>query len=195
MPRARGIRELRAIFGRLGRVKPVRRIAIAGAVAGGLYGLHRVRRAYKKRQEIKKHKSVLSRIQKIRDADLSERQKRVEAYRKLGLSPNRKLTAKQRRQEDEEARARIRANLDKRFPTRQEALKARYPHLFKDPVIPKVTDSKAQQDVLSNRAESYLGESDAIEKEFGVRRVRPRTEHTADVVSRMRRRDIRRDDY
>jgi len=192
----RSAQELRAIFARLGRSKPVRRIAIGGAIAGGLYGLHRVRRAYKE------HKAgTLQRaLQKERDAYLKKRSDTLEFHRNIGMLPKgRKPTKKEQQRLAENARVRIISEINKKYPTIDDALKAQYPDIFKDPVTPKTSDSAAQEKVaeqkeLEERAAHWIG-ADPIEKQYRVRRVPPRFERTQDVVSRMQGRRRRRYDY
>jgi hypothetical protein len=194
----RNRQQLRAIFSRLGGIKPVRRIAIAGAVVGGVYGLHKVRKIYKEHQMTKNRQAIRERLRKTLENE-KIRKVRVAQLRKQDLAYTRKLTAKERKQVDETIRKNVREDLLKRFPTRDALLKEQHPHLFNDPVIPKTADSDSQQAVrtvaLAQGSEKYLKEPDEIEKEFKVRRVRPRIEHTQDVVSRMQGRRRRRYDY
>lgn len=199
MPRARGVHELRAIFARLGRIKPVRRLAIAGAVVGGIYGLHRVRRAYQKNKVVRHHKAVLDRVQRYQDEEKSARDRYVEAYTRMGIKPPKKLTAKEKRLQRVQDKEEIDRYLKQRFPTVKSVLESRYPKRSADPVTPKTSDSVAQEKiaekiVIEEAAKKYLGDDD-VEKEFKVRRVRPRLERTQDVVSRMQGRRRRDYDY
>lgn len=196
-PGGRSPRQWRAIFARLGRSRPVRRIAVGGAIVGGLYGIHRVRKAYKKYRT-----GTLDRaFAKIRAENEKNKQHTLEFHRKLGTLPVRRMTASQKRQAELDDSVMIMDALKKKYPTLDSALQAQHPHLkLTDPVTPKTSDSVAQakiaeQKEIEERASRYIGE-DIIERGYRVRRVPPRSERTQDVASRMRQgRRRRRDDY
>lgn len=189
MPRS--LSQLRAIFARLGRSKPVRRVAMASAVAGGIYGFHKGRQAYRQHQFKKEKRQLLQKLNKIKESDRLHKQQTARVSRIyepsfVGLSKKERRTI--RREMREAAEKRTRDAFYDKYSTQESLLKKRYPHLFADPVTPKTYDSEAQQRILSQQAGRFLGESDPIEEEYRVRRMRLRTERTPDVVSVMRRR-------